>query len=89
MDASNNLVSPGKKRVCEFLSSCVEVKKRKVDIGMLIARKENEKLRYKEQIAKVKARIIQLTQGLAAKEMQLDSVDIELQALKEENKISC
>ena len=89
MDSSNSADTPSKKRVSDFLASCVDVKKRKVDLGVLIARKEGEKRRCEEQIAKLKARIIDLTKDLSAKEMQLDSIETELHTLHEEKRTSC
>ena len=84
MDSSSSVISPSKKRVSEFLSSCVEVKKRKSDIGMIVARKEGEKRRLEEQRDKMQAKMRKLMQDLHAKEVQIQAVEAELQTLHAE-----
>jgi cell division septum initiation protein DivIVA len=76
--------SAGQKRLADFLSECIESKKRKRDLEPLIVRKRRECIRLSEQIVKQKAQIKQLAQQLSAKEMLLDKVNGELEELSRE-----
>ena len=86
MDSS--VETPSRKRVAAFLSTCgVEVKKRKVDIAVLIARKMGEKRRCEDQRGRLQQQLIKLTESLQVKEMQIDAVDQELKALNDEHEL--
>ena len=77
-----------RKRVYEFLFSCVEVKKRKVDLEGLLARKRAELLRYKEQVAKMQSQIQWQTQKLSSKEAIVDALQADVDTLQLEYNVA-
>ena len=77
----SSAITPSRKRVCDFLSLCVEVKKRKHDLEPVVVKKRAELCRTTDQIAKLKHQIMDLTRRLQAKEVVADAINTELAAL--------
>ena len=87
MDSS--VETPSRKRVADFLSTCgMSVKKRRVDIAMLIAKKSAEKRRFEDQRGRLQQQLVKLTESLQVKEMQIDALDAELETLRGEHKLA-
>jgi hypothetical protein len=74
-------MAPSRKRVCEFLSECLEVKKHKHDLEPVMLKKKAEIRRINDQIAKLKEQIIIRTRKLQAKEVVAGSLNNELESL--------
>jgi uncharacterized protein involved in exopolysaccharide biosynthesis len=77
----SSAVTPSRKRVCDFLSECAEVKKRKRDLEPVLVKKRAELCRATDQIAKLKQQIMDLTRRLQAKEVVADGLNAELATL--------
>jgi hypothetical protein len=61
----------------------VKLKARKLDVAILLERKQLEKDKVVDQANKMCAKIRKMTEQLKAKEMILESLDIEMDALRQ------
>jgi hypothetical protein len=73
-----------RKRMADFLNHCSVVKKRKVDIELVVSRKRLELKRLAEQVKKLQAAMDVLAQKLSLKESLVDSVGREVVTLQAE-----
>ena len=77
--------NPSRKRVSQFLSECVVLKKRKVDLEGELVKKRKEQWRLSKQVGDLQKKIHVLTQQLSAMELELDGLTQEFETLTREH----
>jgi hypothetical protein len=80
-NTNNGNYSRASKRVSDFLFSCTNGRKRKVDYESEVVKKRAEKRRIEDQILRLQRQIANLSQKLRAKEVIRETLEDQIQTL--------